>query len=109
MGIASLMLLFTTGYATWHGMRDFIVGVSAASNDTGGLCRSLTMCCSPGARALIVAFPRCVTWLPAIADATRRSIHRDCAHIHATAKKVTAAFGSFSPSCTTRPQFRFWG
>ena len=28
IGIASLMLLFISGYATWHGMRDFIVGVS---------------------------------------------------------------------------------
>ena len=37
IGIASLMLLFISGYATWHGMRDFIVGVSAASNDSGGL------------------------------------------------------------------------
>ncbi|RPI41293.1 MAG: hypothetical protein EHM67_08495, partial [Hyphomicrobiaceae bacterium] len=37
IGIASLMLLFISGYATWHGMRDFIVGVSAASNDTVGL------------------------------------------------------------------------
>ncbi|WP_020085146.1 hypothetical protein [Hyphomicrobium zavarzinii] len=29
IGVASLMLLFLSGYATWHGMRDFIVGVSA--------------------------------------------------------------------------------
>jgi hypothetical protein len=28
IGIASLMLLVLSGYATWHGMRDFIVGVS---------------------------------------------------------------------------------
>jgi hypothetical protein len=28
IGIASLMLLLLSGYATWHGMRDFIVGVS---------------------------------------------------------------------------------
>ena len=34
IGIASLMLLFISGYATWHGMRDFIVGVSASSSDT---------------------------------------------------------------------------
>ncbi len=31
IGIASLMLLVISGYATWHGMRDFIVGVSATS------------------------------------------------------------------------------
>ncbi len=29
IGIASLMLLLISGYATWHGMRDFIVGVSS--------------------------------------------------------------------------------
>jgi hypothetical protein len=28
IGFASLMLLVLSGYATWHGMRDFIVGVS---------------------------------------------------------------------------------
>jgi hypothetical protein len=32
IGIASLMLLFISGYATWHGMRDFIVGVSSTTN-----------------------------------------------------------------------------
>ncbi len=31
IGVASLMLLVISGYATWHGMRDFIVGVSASS------------------------------------------------------------------------------
>ena len=30
IGIASFMLLVISGYATWHGMRDFIVGVSSA-------------------------------------------------------------------------------
>ncbi len=29
IGIASLMLLVISGYATWHGMRDFIIGVSS--------------------------------------------------------------------------------
>ncbi|MDO9384912.1 MAG: hypothetical protein Q7T86_18855 [Hyphomicrobiaceae bacterium] len=29
IGIASFMLLIIAGYATWHGMRDFIVGVSS--------------------------------------------------------------------------------
>lgn len=29
IGIASLALLAISGYATWHGMRDFIIGVSA--------------------------------------------------------------------------------
>lgn len=28
IGVASFMLLIISGYATWHGMRDFIVGVS---------------------------------------------------------------------------------
>src|SRR6478735_7767536 len=32
IGIASLMLLIISGYATWHGMRDFIIGVSATAN-----------------------------------------------------------------------------
>lgn len=31
IGIASFMLLIISGYATWHGMRDFIVGVSSTS------------------------------------------------------------------------------
>jgi hypothetical protein len=30
IGIASFMLLVISGYATWHGMNDFIVGVSSA-------------------------------------------------------------------------------
>lgn len=38
IGIASLMLLALSGYATWHGMRDFIVGVSStASQPTEGM------------------------------------------------------------------------
>ena len=31
IGIAEIMLLLLAGYATWHGMRDFIVGVSQTS------------------------------------------------------------------------------
>jgi hypothetical protein len=31
IGVASFMLLIISGYATWHGMRDFIVGVSATT------------------------------------------------------------------------------
>ncbi len=30
IGLASLMLLAISGFATWHGMRDFIVGVSSS-------------------------------------------------------------------------------
>ena len=30
IGIASLMLLTISGFATWHGMRDFIIGVSTS-------------------------------------------------------------------------------
>src|SRR5262249_53434820 len=39
IGLASLMLLLISGYATWHGMRDFIVGVSSSSSNAtqGGL------------------------------------------------------------------------
>jgi hypothetical protein len=29
IGVASLMLLVISGFATWHGMRDFIIGVSS--------------------------------------------------------------------------------
>ncbi len=37
IGIASLMLLLISGYATWHGMRDFIIGVSGSgSHDSSG-------------------------------------------------------------------------
>jgi hypothetical protein len=39
IGVASFMLLTISGYATWHGMRDFIVGVSSAGTtpNTGGM------------------------------------------------------------------------
>jgi hypothetical protein len=37
IGIASLMLLTISGYATWHGMHDFIVGVASNAQSTGGL------------------------------------------------------------------------
>ncbi|WP_439541121.1 hypothetical protein [Hyphomicrobium sp.] len=37
IGVASLMLLFLSGYATWHGMRDFILGASStAAGPTSG-------------------------------------------------------------------------
>lgn len=36
IGIASLMLLLLSGYATWHGMRDFIVGVASSSAQPSG-------------------------------------------------------------------------
>ena len=35
IGIASFMLLIISGYATWHGMRDFIVGVSSTTTSQG--------------------------------------------------------------------------
>ena len=35
IGIASFMLLIISGYATWHGMRDFIVGVSSTHDQPG--------------------------------------------------------------------------
>ena len=37
IGVASLMLLFLSGYATWHGMRDFIIGVSETPTDPGSM------------------------------------------------------------------------
>lgn len=38
IGVASFMLLIISGYATWHGMRDFIVGVSSTpAAPTGGI------------------------------------------------------------------------
>src|SRR4051794_22898078 len=30
IGVASIMLLMISGFATWHGMRDFIIGVSTS-------------------------------------------------------------------------------
>ena len=36
IGIASLMLLLISGYATWHGMRDFIIGVSGGGGHDSG-------------------------------------------------------------------------
>jgi hypothetical protein len=35
IGIASFMLLIIAGYATWHGMRDFIIGVTATPTSQG--------------------------------------------------------------------------
>src|SRR5262245_15580666 len=35
IGIASFMLLILSGYATWHGMRDFIIGVSSTPPSQG--------------------------------------------------------------------------
>src|SRR5690349_12034151 len=37
IGVASFMLLLLSGYATWHGMRDFIIGVSATPTSQGQL------------------------------------------------------------------------
>jgi hypothetical protein len=34
IGLASLMLLVLSGFATWHGMRDFIVGVSTGTSQS---------------------------------------------------------------------------
>lgn len=36
IGAASLLLVVISGYATWHGMRDFIIGVSADKTVSGG-------------------------------------------------------------------------
>lgn len=37
IGIASFMLLIISGYATWHGMRDFIVGVATTQTSAPGM------------------------------------------------------------------------
>jgi hypothetical protein len=37
IGLASFMLLLISGYATWHGMRDFIIGVSSTPTSQGQL------------------------------------------------------------------------
>ena len=47
IGVASFMLLIISGYATWHGMRDFIIGVSSTADQRQKLpaaCRSPTTC-----------------------------------------------------------------
>ena len=46
IGVASFMLLIISGYATWHGMRDFIIGVSATADgaDRRRHIHSPTMC-----------------------------------------------------------------
>jgi hypothetical protein len=36
IGVASFMLLIISGYATWHGMRDFIIGVATTSTAPSG-------------------------------------------------------------------------
>ena len=40
IGIASMMLLTISAYATWHGMRDFIMGVSGEAPEAGGIIHS---------------------------------------------------------------------
>ncbi|MGE0851407.1 MAG: hypothetical protein AB7O44_17585 [Hyphomicrobiaceae bacterium] len=35
IGMASFMLLILSGYATWHGMRDFIIGVASTPTSQG--------------------------------------------------------------------------
>jgi hypothetical protein len=37
IGVAATMLLILSGYATWHGMRDFIIGVSSTETSQGPL------------------------------------------------------------------------
>lgn len=56
IGIASLMLLLISGYATWHGMRDFIVGASASQpQPTAGM--------SVSNDALVIAIVIALTFL----------------------------------------------
>ena len=50
IGLASVMLLLISGYATWSGMNDFIVGATSASKGRdlrGGFSVSHTISSSP--------------------------------------------------------------
>lgn len=60
IGAASLMLLVISGYATWSGMNDFILGVSTASVNAD---RELVGGLSISTRALVVAIVVALTFL----------------------------------------------
>ncbi len=64
IGLASLMLLIISGYATWSGMQDFIVGVSQTPGSQG---RSLGGGISVTNNALVVAIVVALTFLMWIA------------------------------------------
>ena len=60
IGAASFMLLIISGYATWHGMRDFIIGVSATPTSQG---QSLPGGMSISNDALVIAVVVALTFL----------------------------------------------
>ena len=78
IGIASLMLLVLSGYATWHGMSDFIIGVSSSPTSTG---RELPGGFSVSNDALVIGMVVALTFLMWLAlretfGARRRLIER---------------------------------
>jgi hypothetical protein len=60
IGVASFMLLIISGYATWHGMRDFIIGVSSTPTSQG---QSLPGGMSISNDALVIAVVVALTFL----------------------------------------------
>jgi hypothetical protein len=60
IGVASFMLLILSGYATWHGMRDFIIGVSSTPTSQG---QSLPGGMSVSNDALVIAVVVALTFL----------------------------------------------
>jgi hypothetical protein len=60
IGVASFMLLILSGYATWHGMRDFIIGVSATPASQG---QALPGGMSVSNDALVIAVVVALTFL----------------------------------------------
>src|SRR6185312_9906891 len=60
IGVASFMLLIISGYATWHGMRDFIIGVSSTPTSQG---QTLPGGMSVSNDALVIAVVVALTFL----------------------------------------------
>src|SRR5438128_8008050 len=60
IGVASFMLLIISGYATWHGMRDFTIGVSSTPTSLG---QSLPGGMSVSNDALVIAVVVALTFL----------------------------------------------
>src|SRR5207249_4718918 len=78
IGIASLMLLALAGYATWHGMSDFIIGVSSSPARRG---RELPGGLAVSNEALVIGMVVALTFLMWLAlretfGARRRLVER---------------------------------
>src|SRR5215475_11168870 len=73
IGLASLMLLMISGYATWHGMRDFIIGVSTSSASPG---RELPGGLSVSNDFLVIAVVIALTFLMWLALRETFAIHQ---------------------------------